>query len=238
MMKMQETTTGKLYDLWSRIYDHSFGKLVHRRQIRALEELRPQPGQRVLDLGVGTGLTLKHYPDNITVVGMDLSAGMLKKAAEKIDDQQLGHCQLIQGDAMQPPFADQSFDHIIITHTISVVSNPQRLLHWVRKMIKPGGRIVVLNHFQSTNPLFGWCEKIANPICVKIGWRSDLSLEECLRDVDLSVHYQFKMNPLDVWKIVVLSDQPLGRDAARPAAKAAEDRAQNDEALHQARASA
>lgn len=209
-MRMTEATTGRCYDIWAGFYDKTFGALVHRRQLKALEQLRPAPGDRVLDLGVGTGMTLRHYPRNITVVGMDLSGGMLNKAAEKAREDGLTHTRLVQGDAMQPPFADHSFDHIIITHTISVVSDPQRLLRWARRMVKPGGRIVVLNHFQSPNKVVGWFEKIANPLCVKIGWRSDLSLEECLEGVDLSVRYRFKMSLIDIWQIVVLTEHEPG----------------------------
>lgn len=209
-MKMSEPTTSRCYDLWSGIYDRTFGALVHKRQIRALEQLRPAPGDRVLDLGVGTGMTLRHYPDNITVVGMDLSGGMLAKADQKVRELNLPHCRLVQGDAMHPPFADHSFDHIMISHTISVVSEPARLLWWAQRLVKPGGRIVVLNHFQSANRVVGWFEKILNPLCVKIGWRSDLPLAECLEEVDLHVRYRFKMSTVDFWQIVVLTDHEPG----------------------------
>jgi phosphatidylethanolamine/phosphatidyl-N-methylethanolamine N-methyltransferase len=137
-------------------------------------------------------------------VGMDLSWGMLEKARDKCREKQLDHCQLVQGDAMEPPFADHSFDHIIVTHTISVVSDPPRLLQWCQRMIRPGGRIIVLNHFRSPNPVIGTLEKIANPVCVHIGWRSDLSLEDCLVGVDLEVLDQFKLSRVDLWRIVVL----------------------------------
>lgn len=219
MQKMEEATTSRCYDVWAGFYDRTFGALVHKRQIRAIEELRPDPGDRVLDLGVGTGMTLEHYPDNITVVGMDLSWGMLEKANAKCREQQLDHCRLVQGDAMAPPFAERSFDHIIVTHTVSVVSDPPRLLQWCQRMIKPGGRIIVLNHFRSDNPVIGTLEKVANPLCVHIGWRSDLSLEDCLTGVDLAVQYQFKLSKVDLWRIVVLSDHEPGvtRQATDPA---------------------
>ena len=131
-LNMKERYSAKLYDLWAAFYDSTFGQLVHSRQQHALKQLRPNPGDLILDIGVGTGMTLPHYPDNCTVVGMDLSGGMLEKAAEKIQASNLTHCSLVQGDAMFPPFAPQSFDHIIITHTISVVSEPAKLLRWGR----------------------------------------------------------------------------------------------------------
>ena len=202
---MAEPSTSKLYDLWAKFYDHSFGALVHKRQHRALKQIRHAPGDRVLDLGVGTGMTLEHYPRDLRVVGMDLSPGMLAKAYEKKQKLGLDHVELVLGNALQTPFADHSFDHVVISHTISVVSEPNKLLHEARRLVKPDGRIIVLNHFRSNQPVVGWVERVFNPVFVKIGWRSDLALEECLDGVGLRVLYHFKMSAVDVWQIVVLT---------------------------------
>ena len=220
MKSMIETKTSKLYDLWSIFYDYTFGALVRRRQVRALQQLHLKAGDCVLDMGVGTGMTLQHYPKNVTVIGLDLSAGMLAKAAEKRDELGLTHCHLIRADAMLPPFADRSFDHVMITHTISVVSDPAKLIGWAERLVKPGGRIVLLNHFQSTNPFFAWFERTFNPMFVKIGWRSDLALEDVLRGAkNLCVEYRFKMRLVDIWQIVVLMHpEPGTRPAVRSGA--------------------
>ena len=203
-MNMSEPSTSRLYDLWAWMYDWTFGALVRARQSRAIQQLHPLAGERVLDMGVGTGLMLNEYRPDITVVGLDISAGMLSKAAEKCVENGLTHCRLVRADAMLPPFADHSFDHIMISHTISVVSDPAKLMAWATRLLKPGGRIVLLNHFQSTWPVAAWVERVLNPMFVKIGWRSDLALEDVLRGADLDVEYCFKMRLIDVWRIVVL----------------------------------
>ena len=202
---MPEPQTSRVYDAWATLYDQTFGRLVHKRQHRALRELRPSPGDRVLDLGVGTGMTLPLYPKDIRVVGVDLSGGMLAEAQKKKLEQNLDHIQLCQANALHTPFADQSFDHVIISHTISVVSEPDQLLREARRLVKPDGRIVVLNHFRSPKPVVGWLEKVLNPVFMRIGWRSDLTLEECLEGVGLQVLYRFKLSTVDFWQIVVLT---------------------------------
>jgi len=209
---MQEATTGKLYDLWAKFYDATFGRLVHRRHIRAIELLRPDAGDRVLDLGVGTGMTLPEYRRDIEIVGIDLSPGMLGKAADKVAADRLDHVTLVLGDAMAPPLAEQSFDCIIVTHVISVVSDPAALLDWARRLCKPGGRIIILNHFQSDFAIVRWFERTLNPLFVKIGWRSDLDLGELLADSPLVLDYQCKLSAYDLWQIVVLHREDAAPD--------------------------
>jgi phosphatidylethanolamine/phosphatidyl-N-methylethanolamine N-methyltransferase len=204
-MHMREETTSSVYDFWAWFYDHTFGLFVRKKQRRAVDLLRLKNGDRVLDLGVGTGLTLGHYPSDTTVIGMDLSRGMLQKAQKRIDKMGLSHCHLVQGDALSPPFGEASFDHVLITHVISVVSDPPKLLQLAQQMVKPGGKVIVLNHFQSTRPAMAWLEEKLNPLFVKIGWKSDLAMEDVLQSAGLNVDYVYKDSFFDLWRIIVLS---------------------------------
>lgn len=205
---MSEPATRRTYDLWSNAYDLVFAPVFYRRMHRAIDQLHLRPGDRVLDLGVGTGLSLDCFPRDVRVVGLDLSAGMLAKAAAKCREQGLDHCSLVCGDALQPPFPDGSFDHILITHVITVVSDPVQLLRVAGRLVRPGGRIVLVNHFRSTHPLVAWFERTLNPLFVRLGWRSDLRLDELLGGCELHVERRFKIGRLDLFQIVVLTTRP------------------------------
>ena len=205
---MRETSTRKIYDVHSGFYDATFGRLVRRRIANAIEHMNIADGDVVLDLGIGTGASLAYYPaDRGHVVGIDLSAGMLRECRKKIDARGLaGRAHVFQADAMNLPFADDSFDHVFISHVITVVSDPYRLVREAQRVAKAGAKIVIVNHFQSANRLVAALEKVANPICTKIGWRSDLALKDLLDQTGASVDYRYKLRHVDLWETVVLSN--------------------------------
>lgn len=205
-MLMQESTTKAIYDFHASFYDKTFGRLVRRRIARAISHLNIRPTDCVLDLGIGTGCSLNYYPARGHVIGIDLSGGMLRKAREKIVEQRLDHASLVQADAMRLPFADDTFDHIFISHVISVVSDPIRLVHEAQRVAKPDARILILNHFQSTNRLIGMVEKWLCPLCTKLGWRSDLALADLIRQTGLQIDYRYQLSTLDLWETVVTTN--------------------------------
>src|SRR5207248_4425794 len=111
---MQESSTKKIYDVHSMFYDATFGRLVRRRIERAINHMNIAETDRVLDLGIGTGVSLNYYPQRGRVFGVDLSAGMLREARKKIRERELNHAFVFQANALQLPFADDAFDHVFI----------------------------------------------------------------------------------------------------------------------------
>ena len=201
---MQEASTRKIYDVHSTFYDATFGRLVRRRIESAISHMNVSPTDRVLDLGIGTGVSLNFYPQYGRVVGVDLSGGMLRQARRKITERGLEHATVFQADAMRLPFADDSFDHVFISHVISVVSDPIKLVQEAQRVAKPGSRIVLLNHFQSTNRFIALVEKWLCPLCTKLGWRSDLPLQDLIRETGLEIDYRYKLENIDLWETVVV----------------------------------
>src|SRR4051812_46075937 len=203
---MQESSTKKIYDIHSVFYDATFGRLVRRRIERAIHHMNIGKDDLVLDLGIGTGVSLNYYPAHARLVGIDLSGGMLREARKKIRDMGLNQASVFQANALELPFADSSFDHIFISHVISVVSDPVRLVREAQRVAKPGARIVIVNHFQSTNRFIALVEKWLCPLCTKLGWRSDLALQDLIRRTGVEIDYRFKLDSIDLWETVVMTN--------------------------------
>jgi len=204
---MQESSTKKIYDIHSMFYDATFGALVKRRIAGAIAHMNIRPNDRVLDLGIGTGVSLNFYPtDAGKIFGVDLSGGMLREARKKIRDQGRKNAVVFQADAMRLPFAENTFDQVFISHVISVVSDPCRLVQEAQRVAKPGARIVIVNHFQSTNRLIALLEKWLSPVCTKLGWRSDLALQDLISRTGVEVDYRYKLDNIDLWETVVMTN--------------------------------
>ncbi len=203
---MQEASTRKIYDIQSTFYDVTFGRLVRRRIADAIGHMNLRHMDLVLDLGIGTGGSLDFYPPKGKVIGIDLSAGMLAQARKKIKERGIPNVTVFQADALSLPFGENTFDHVFISHVISVVSDPIKLVREAQRVAKPDARIVIVNHFQSTNRFIAAVEKFLCPLCTKLGWRTDLALQDLLRRTGAEVDFRYKLESIDLWETVVMSN--------------------------------
>jgi phosphatidylethanolamine/phosphatidyl-N-methylethanolamine N-methyltransferase len=215
---MKEYTTRKIYNVWSYFYDMLWPSIVHRRTTRAIDRMGIQPGDRVLDVGVGTGLALASYPRHAKVVGIDLSEGMLRRARRRIQQQGMSWVNLTLGNALQLPFEDASFDHVLLSHVVTVVSDPVKLIEETRRVSKPGGQMVIINHFRSSNRVVGMIEKWLCPLCQHLGWRSDLCLQELAKATGLEVDFRYKLDNVDLFQTVFITNRPASPPVEQSAA--------------------
>jgi phosphatidylethanolamine/phosphatidyl-N-methylethanolamine N-methyltransferase len=192
----------RVYEKLSKVYDLIFGPTLHPGRVTALERMGIQPNDRILEVGVGTGINTSMYPRNCQVTGVDLSSSMLEKARERVAREGLRNVRLLEMDAQNLTFADDSFDIVYAPYLVSVVPDPVRVVREMRRVCKPGGKIIILNHFRSANPILSRLERAISPFTVHIGFKSDLDLPGFLAQAELKPISIEKVNVPKIWSLV------------------------------------
>ncbi len=192
----------RAYAIMSPMYDLLFDKIFHPGRVAAVQLLDIKPHDLVLEVGIGTGLNLPLYPRNCRLVGIDLSRQMLKKAQEKMREYGMENVTLKVMDASKLEFPDEHFDHVLATYVISAVPEPVRVLREIKRVCKKKGHIVILNHFKSENPVIGAFEELMAPLCIQLGFKTDLKLMPLLKEVKLATEQVHRVNLLNGWRLV------------------------------------
>lgn len=199
---MDYKTINRAYAILSPVYDFLFDKIFYPGRVAAIDLLEIQPGNRVLEVGVGTGLNLPLYSRDCNVTGIDISKEMLRKAEERVLALGMINTKLMVMDGSKLDFPDDSFDRVIATYVISAVPDPVKTLLEMRRVCKPSGHLVILNHFKSENPVIGMFEKLLAPVCTKIGFNTELKLMPLLERVALSPDQMHRVNLMNGWRLV------------------------------------
>lgn len=207
---MDAESIERVYSAFSGVYDLIFGRWFHQSRADALQLLNISGGEKILEVGVGTGLSLNFYPKNCQVTGIDFCEPMLEKAKRRLRQYQLPHIELMNMDAMKMAFPDNTFDAIFAAYVISTVPDPHQVISEMIRVCKVGGKIILLNHFKNGNRLISTCEKVISPFTRKIGFRSDLDLGTLLNGKPLAVDIKQNVKPLNYWKVVQLTNQKNG----------------------------
>jgi phosphatidylethanolamine/phosphatidyl-N-methylethanolamine N-methyltransferase len=201
-----------VYDKLAKVYDLFFGPTLHPGRLQAIQRMNIQPGERVLEVGVGTGINLSLYPTDCQVTGIDFSSSMLEKARERVTRKDIRRVRLLQMDAADLKFADGSFDIVYAPYLISVVPDPVKVAQEMHRVCRPGGRIIFLNHFLSPNPLLSRLERAISPLTIHIGFKSDLDLPAFLTQADLQPISIEKVNIPKIWSLVTsVKDEVVSR---------------------------
>jgi phosphatidylethanolamine/phosphatidyl-N-methylethanolamine N-methyltransferase len=193
------------YARWAPVYDKTFGAITNIGRRKAVDYINSQDVTHILEVGVGTGLALPHYREDLSVTGIDFSEDMLAKAQVRARRQGLGHVrQLRQMDARELDFPDASFDAVAAMHIISVVPEPDRVMTEMARVCKPGGLIVITNHFARERGLLAWIERMAAPFANLLGWHSDFEISTILAQPRLSVIEHQSLPPMRMMTFVAL----------------------------------
>jgi phosphatidylethanolamine/phosphatidyl-N-methylethanolamine N-methyltransferase len=192
----------RVYEKLASVYDLIFGPTLHPGRLVARDRMEIRPGSHILEVGVGTGINASLYPRNCHVTGIDLSTSMLDKARERVAREGLRNVRLMEMDAAKTTFADDTFDIVYAPYLISVVPDPVTVACEMRRVCKPGGKIVILNHFRSANPVLSRVERSISPLTVHIGFKSDLDLPAFLAQAGLRPESIEKVNVPRIWSLV------------------------------------
>jgi phosphatidylethanolamine/phosphatidyl-N-methylethanolamine N-methyltransferase len=204
----------RVYSNYASVYDHIFGKIFHESRESAVRRLNVTHGERILEVGVGTGLSLPLYPRHCRLVGIDLSSGMLEKARARVQIYGLENVELSRMDAGKMEFPDDSFDTVMAAYVVTAVPDYRKVMTEMIRVCRPGGRIIMLNHFSNGNRLIAAVEKVISPLCKHIGFRTDLSLNHVLEGTSLLVARKEKVNPLRFWHLVECVTRKNGNGAS------------------------
>ncbi len=191
-----------VYEKLASVYDLTFGPSLHPGRIQAIQRMGIKTGDRILEVGVGTGINLALYPKDCAIVGIDLSGSMLEKARERAVRKGTRDVRLLEMDAADMKFPDNAFDIVYAPYLISVVPDPVRVANEMCRVCRAGGKIIFLNHFRSPNPILSRIERIICPLTIHIGFKSDLDLPGFLAQAGLSPVSIQKVNVPRIFSLV------------------------------------
>ncbi|MDP2605205.1 MAG: class I SAM-dependent methyltransferase [Deltaproteobacteria bacterium] len=197
-----EAHESKLYAEFAPLYDKIFGKIFYSRLESVIDDLDIPPGAKVLEVGAGTGTSFPAYPTHCQVTGIDLAPDMLARAQRKIRDNGWSHLTVREMNALDLDFPDNSFDYVMAFHVVTVVPDPIRMIAEAKRVCKPGGKIVIVNHFTSDFPLLGALTEALDPITRWLGWRTNLRLKPFIKTTDLAVERVYKLSKTSLYTVL------------------------------------
>ena len=199
---LEKRQVKRAYKFYAPAYDFVFDWIFHPGREQAMRLLDVKRNDHVLEVGIGTGLNLPLYPTHCHITGIDLSEEMLEKAQDKVIELGLISVTLKVMDATVMDFGESEFDSAVATYTISAVPDPVGVLREMRRVVKPGGSIVLLNHFRSERRVVGRLEDLVSPVCTRLGWKSNLPFEPLLKQVGLIPDISTKVNLFNGWRLI------------------------------------
>lgn len=169
--ELDKESIAKAYARWAPIYDRVFGKVFERGRLAAIEAAE-KIGGRILEVGVGTGISLPDYSRRNRIVGLDISEAMLRKARRRVAEHKLDHVEaLAVMDAGNLALADASFDVVVAQYVITTVPNPEAALDEFARVLRPGGEIILVNHIGAEAGMRRAFEQGFAPLARRLGWR-------------------------------------------------------------------
>jgi phosphatidylethanolamine/phosphatidyl-N-methylethanolamine N-methyltransferase len=190
------------YRRWAPVYDHTFGRVSAEGRKHAVEVLNQSTG-RVLEVGVGSGLSLPQYKQSLEIVGIDLSPDMLDKARERVAEEALENVTgLHEMDASNLKFGDNSFDTVVAMFVMTVVPDPSKVMRELARTCKPGGEVMLVNHFSTDDGVRGWVERRMAPFGDKLGWHPVFDVDRVMICPELQLVERRSLRPWGIFTMM------------------------------------
>ncbi len=203
----------KVYRRYAGLYDLYFGPILSPGRKAVIDKMNCRPGDRILEVGVGTGLSLPLYPPDVQVIGIDICPEMLARARERQLRDGLEHVVALEVmDAECMRFSTGSFDKVVAMYVASVVPSPARLLSEMRRVCKPNGELFIVNHFQHANRIIAGAERLVAPLSRLFGFHPDFSLPDFVRDTALDVVERSPVNLFGYWTLLRARNNKLSSE--------------------------
>jgi phosphatidylethanolamine/phosphatidyl-N-methylethanolamine N-methyltransferase len=202
-LSVDVSTVRRAYKLWAPIYDQTFGFIARAGRMQAVKQINESNGGRVLEVGVGTGLSLPHYRSDLEVTGIDLSPEMLEKAEERVQNKNLAHVDdLLLMDAADLEFPDNHFNVVAAMFVITVVPDPEAVMNELQRVCAPGGEVLLINHFSQEHGVRGWIEKQMEAFGSTGLWRPQFPVDRVMVCDRLELKERRDMHPFGLFTIL------------------------------------
>ena len=200
---MDKDSIIRAYGFYAPFYDFIFGSWVNQGRKKAVEKIDQSPGNRILELGVGTGYSIPLYSTEVKVMGIDISTEMLNVARKRFPREKYPQVEgFLEMDAQELDFPDNSFDSVIAMYVASVVPDPMRMMQEMSRVCVPGGTVLVLNHFASSKGFLRGVENFFSPFSKRLGFKPDFSLPHFLEMTPIEVEDILPVNLGGYWKLI------------------------------------
>ena len=214
LVSMDEKAVKRAYARWAPVYDMSFGAITRVGRDHAVDLINQRQGS-VLEVGVGTGISLCKYKSHLKVTGIDLSPEMLAKARRRVAKDGLSHVEdILEMDASVLEFDDNSFDTVVAMYVMTVVPDPDQVMAELERVCKPGGEVIIVNHFSQENGVRGKLEKAIAPFAEQLGWRPEFPISRVMTQDNLYLEERIQVPPFGLFTMLrFVKDGPVNAPA-------------------------
>ncbi|MFQ5964944.1 MAG: class I SAM-dependent methyltransferase [Candidatus Scalinduaceae bacterium] len=192
----------KIYSVYSHFYDHLFGKIFQPGRRIASESMKIQKGEKILEVGIGTGISLPFYPKHAKVIGIDICQEMIEHAEERKRQSNFSNVKLCIMDASKMAFKNNCFDKVIAAHSIAVISEPIETIKEMKRVCKKNAEFYFLNYVGRNNNLINMFKKPLSFIKSALGLGKTINLEELLHNSSLKIVFKKNVNIFELFQII------------------------------------